>query len=214
MGVEIVLGTTNPAKARSLAWLVEGLGLSCRTAEGLGAAPVESGHTLAENARLKALHWSRCANGLAIASDGGLHIPALGSAWDPLHTHRFAGPQATDEERARALLVLMRELRGPARRAFFVEAVALAFQGDLLAEWEAKGQEGHIVEAVPARIVPGFWADSLLVYSPDGSGRERSPGATPGESGAWTKLRPLVQAFLRHWLAAREPGESGRLRPS
>jgi XTP/dITP diphosphohydrolase len=203
--VDIVLGTTNPAKARFLAWLIEGLGLSYRTAEGLGPPPPETGASLVENARLKAQHWSRRTNGLAIASDGGLHIPALGRRWSPLHTHRFAGPEASDADRARALLDLMRDLRGQERCAYFVEVVALADRGQLLAEWQAQGEPCRVIEALPEQTAPGFWADSLLVpLRAEALSADFPPDATAlGQSGAWAKLRPLVQAFLREWLVGR-----------
>lgn len=201
--MDIILGTTNPTKATYLAWLVDGLGLQCRPVEGLPPAPAESGQTLAENARLKAIHYSRTANGLAIASDGGLHIPALGERWDPVLTHRFAGDDVSDEERAQALLRLMAGLRDDQRRAFFVEAVALADRGSLLGEWEAQGEEALIVEAMPERLLPGFWAGSLLYYPRLGRYRTElsmEPGAIEAEAAAWGRLRPFVRGSLKRRL--------------
>ena len=205
----IILGTTNPAKAIYLGWLVEDLGLACRSADRLPPAPDESGRSFLDNASLKALHYSGVANALAIASDGGLHIPALGDRWDPLLTHRFAGEAATDAERARALLALMADLHGEQRRAFFMEAVALADHGTLLGGWEAAGEEALVVEAMPDRLIPGFWAGSLLYYPRLGkSGLDAEPtsldtgmGDQPvAHTSAWAQLRPLVRRSLRDWL--------------
>ena len=201
--MNIVLSTTNPTKAAYLAWLVDGLGLQCRTVEGLPPPPAESGQTLAENARLKALHYSRAANSLAIASDGRLHIPALRERWDPLLTHRFAGDSASDTERARALLTLMEGLHGNERRAFFLEAVAVADRGRLLGEWEAPGETALVAEAMSERLVSNFWAGSLLLYSRLRRFRTElamEPGAVEAEAAAWGRLRQPVQKYLRQWL--------------
>lgn len=153
----------------------------------------------------KALHYSHAANSLAIASDGGLNIPALGDRWDPLQTHRFAGEDASEEERARALLKMMEGLHGDQRRAFFVEAVALAHRGDLLGEWEAQGEDALVAEAMPDRLIPGFWAGSLLYYPRLGkSGLQLAPETLDPRRGdrpvALTRLQPAVQECLRQWL--------------
>ena len=84
---------------------------------------------------------------LVIASDGGLVIPALGDNWESRYTHRFAGPAADDRERARRLLEVMGPLRGDERSASWVEAVALADRGEVLASWSLTGATGYIVEA-------------------------------------------------------------------
>jgi len=201
--MNIVLSTTNPTKAAYLAWLVDGLGLEWRGIEALTPPAPETGQALAENARVKALHYSRAANSLAIASDGGLHIPALGDRWDPLLTHRFAGDSASDTERARALLALMEGLHGDERRSFFVEAVAVADRGELVGEWEAPGKAALIAEAMPERLIPNFWAGSLLYYPRRGRYRTElsvEPGAIEAEAAAWARLRQPVQAHLREWL--------------
>jgi inosine/xanthosine triphosphate pyrophosphatase family protein len=206
----ITLGSTNFAKARLLEWLVGGLGLEPRSVGGLPQAPAETGQTLVENACLKATYYSKAANGLAIASDGGLHIPALGDRWDPLLTHRFVGEGASDQARAVGLLRLMKGLHGNERRAFFVEAVALAHRGSLLGEWEASGEEALIAETMPGDLMPGFWADSLLRYprTPEGGSFELGSEAYDKRRGdrpvaptsAWAKLRSPVEDCLRHWM--------------
>jgi hypothetical protein len=181
-------------------------------ADHLGNAPEELGSTVGENARLKAVHYSRVTDGLAIASDGGLHIPALGDGWDPVRTDRFAGEGTSEAEKARSLLALMVGLRGEERRAFFVEAVAVAYRGEVVGEWEGKGEEARVVESMPERLVAGFWADALLAGQV-GMGVRRDPGdlravpATDGSvapSSAWARLRPMVQRRLREWLAEHQ----------
>src|SRR5690348_17119706 len=90
----LVLATSNAAKRERLRWVVEGLGFQIVTPDDLSGAEVEeTGASFAENAAAKARAWSRAAGGVAaLATDGGLRIPALGAAWDMLRTRRNAGP--------------------------------------------------------------------------------------------------------------------------
>src|SRR5579862_1860696 len=108
---QIVLATSNPAKREQLRWLLAGLPLSA-----VAVAPVEVPETasdLAGNARLKALAYS--ASGLAIASDGGLLLPALQGDWDPVLTQRQG------QARLRELAAGLTD-----RRVVWSEAVAIA----------------------------------------------------------------------------------------
>jgi XTP/dITP diphosphohydrolase len=88
----------------------------------------ESAPTFAENAAGKALHYSRFSDGLVLADDSGLVVPALGAA-PGVHSARYAGPNATDEDRYAKLLRAMSEMQGDLRRAHFVCVVAIACRG-------------------------------------------------------------------------------------
>ena len=109
----ILLGTSNSSKQNALRWLLEGLPLALRTPSQLGLAdvPDERGDTHQDIANAKALDWSRSGSMLAIASDGGLVLPALGESWESRYTHRFAGPDATNAQRLERLMELMRPFR-------------------------------------------------------------------------------------------------------
>ena len=93
----ILLGTSNTAKQDALRWLLEGLPLlpATPTQLDLKILPEETGDTHQAIAQTKAKEWSRAASMLAIASDGGLLLPVLGSGWESRFTHRFAGPRPT-----------------------------------------------------------------------------------------------------------------------
>jgi XTP/dITP diphosphohydrolase len=107
--------------------------------------------TFAENAAGKALHYSRFAEGMVIADDSGLVVPALGGA-PGVQSARYAGPEASDADRIRKLLGELRGKKGEERRARFVCVVAVAesrkvhglfsasVEGILLEE--PRGQEG------------------------------------------------------------------------
>jgi XTP/dITP diphosphohydrolase len=206
----ILLATTNPAKLRMFHWLLEGLPLSPVTPGqlGLDSVPEEEGDTHEAIARLKAQEWSRAGSVLTIASDGGLVIPALGAHWESRFTHRFAGPTADDAERVRRLLELMRPYEGAAREASWVEALAIADRGRVLASWEVPGGAGVIAES-PADdpMIPGFWAFSVCFFPQWGkSYNQLTPQELEALDNHWTRLRPMVQRFLHDHLARRLDG--------
>ena len=63
----------------------------------------ETGHTLEENAALKATTYAQLAGILTLADDSGLEVDALDGA-PGVHSARYAGPSATDADRISKLL--------------------------------------------------------------------------------------------------------------
>src|SRR5271170_2871728 len=92
----------------------------------------ESAPTFAENAAGKALHYSRLAACRVLADDSGLVVPALGGA-PGVKSARYAGANATSEDRINKLLREMKDKKGDERRAKFVCVTAIAKQGRVLA---------------------------------------------------------------------------------
>ncbi|MBI4233928.1 MAG: hypothetical protein HY686_05745 [Chloroflexi bacterium] len=198
----LLLATRNPAKVERLRWLVEGLGFSLRTPEAVAHPPPveETGATHLANARLKALAWSKAARCLALASDGGLVIPALGAQWDSLHTGRFAGEGASDRARVEALLRLMAPYRGDERRAYWMESVVVAERGQVLAAWEVQSGDGLIAETLDPDhpIVPNFWAATVWCFPKlNKTYAELTESELRQVGDHWTKLREKVQRFFR-----------------
>ena len=199
---QLLLATSNPAKQKRLAWLLEGLGFSLRRPQELSLQlqVEETASTHDGNASLKAVVWSQAVGGLVIASDGGLLIPALGPSWQSVNTARFAGPDADDRARLERLLELMAPYSGEERQASWLEAVAVAQDGALLACWQARSGSGHLATTFdPQRIVPGFWADTLW-YMPDlgmtlAELSEQQREQVVGEH--WGQLKDEVQRFFR-----------------
>ena len=165
--VDILLGTGNPAKQAMLAELVEGLPLNPVSPQdiGLDSNPDETAPSHEEVARDKAAQWSLDSDLLTIASDGGLVIPSLGSKWESLFTHRFAGTSATDNDRADELLKLMSPYENDARSASWVEALAIADKGQVLKSWSLEGATGLIADHTPGNLTDrGFWVFSMWYF--------------------------------------------------
>ena len=196
----ILLATGNGDKQRAFRSLLDGLPLSPITPAELGisASPREDGDTHEAIAREKAVQWSEAGSMLAIASDGGLVIPALGPAWESRHTHRFAGPAVDDSQRVDRLLRLMETLTGTDRTASWAEAVAIAHNGLLLASWDLLGAAGEIAQARRQGLVPEFWAFTVWTFPRYGKTyNELTTGEREFLNDHWTRLGRLVRRFFR-----------------
>jgi len=196
----ILLATGNPAKQDKLRWLLEKLPLTTiPLSDDIARPPVqETGPGFTDNAVSKAVEYSRRFGGLAISSDGGVEIPALGKNWQALLTGRAAGPDADDAAKARHLLALMAGKSGEERRVSWTEAVALADRGELLVVWQESGNQGRLTDSYdPSHAIPGFWVYSLWFYPQLG---KRYVDLTPEELAAadltWGKLKERVQEWF------------------
>ena len=91
----ILLATGNRDKQAEFRLLLDGLPFAPVTPveAGLSGVPEEEGDTHEAIARDKAAQWSKAASMLAIASDGGLVIPALGPRWESRYTPPLRRPR-------------------------------------------------------------------------------------------------------------------------
>jgi inosine/xanthosine triphosphate pyrophosphatase family protein len=163
--LRVLLATTNPAKAQRLAWLCAGLAVEpVRPSGGDGPQVAEDAASHLGNAVHKAVAWSATLGGVALASDGGLVVPALAGEWDSLTTRRATGTgPEPDAERAERLLRRMARLTDEERAAHWVEAVAIARDGRLVGAWQAQGLAGVIAGtyAPGPDGEDGFWVSGL-----------------------------------------------------
>ena len=195
----ILLATGNRDKQDEFRRILCGLPFSPVTpAEVAISGPAdEDGDSHEAIARDKARHWSSAASMLAIASDGGLVVPALGGRWEGRYTHRFAGPAADNDERLVRLLELMRPYSGEDRRASWVEALAIADRGRILASWELTGGSGYLEEHPPDGPPPEFWVFSIWRFPQFGAVYSQ---LTPEQKWTiddhWGRLRRLVRRYL------------------
>ena len=158
---KVVLATRNRGKLGEFRRLLAPRGCEVIDLDGAGIRRdhEETGDTFEANARLKALAYSHDTPLPVLADDSGLEVAALGGR-PGVHSARYAGAGADDEQRIRLLL---EELRGaPAPRAArFVCALALAQSGRLLLEVRGKCL-GEI--AFEPRGRRGFGYDPIFVF--------------------------------------------------
>ncbi len=196
----ILLATGNRDKQRAFRQLLQGLPLDPVAPQqaGVGAAPDETGDSHEAIARDKAAEWSQAASMLAIASDGGLVIPALGELWESRQTHRFAGPAADDNERLERLLELMAPYQGGDRQASWVEAVAIADRGRVLVSWEVRGGTGVIAESKESQgPVREFWAFTIWQFSQFAKTyNQLTPAQRTSINDHWVRLGQLVRRYI------------------
>jgi XTP/dITP diphosphohydrolase len=121
----------------------------------------ETGRTFEDNAILKAVTVSKRIPGFVVADDSGLEVDALGGA-PGVYSARYAGPDASDNEKIEKLLEHLGRVRAPkdARRARFHCVLALARKGEVLGMFEGV-VEGQIADR--PRGSHGFGYDPIFI---------------------------------------------------
>lgn len=171
--VQLYLASSNPGKLREFHALAAGVVRSATGAlnalgidllPGFDSLPSfeENEPTFAENAAGKALHYSRLGERRVFADDSGLVVPYLGGA-PGVHSARYAGPNATNDERIAKLLGELRGKTGAERTAYFICAIALAERGRAIAIVTAR-VDGEILES--PRGGGGFGYDPVFYFPP------------------------------------------------
>ena len=130
----VLLATSNAGKLREYRRLAPDSAIALELLANFAELPAfeESAPTFAENAAGKALHYSRFSEGVILAEDSGLVVPALGGA-PGVRSARYAGENASDADRVRKLLSEMSGKAGADREARFVCVAALAQKGRAIA---------------------------------------------------------------------------------
>jgi XTP/dITP diphosphohydrolase len=160
--IQIFLATSNPGKLREYRILAGSSPIEIELLPNFNEIPQfeESAPTFAENSAGKALHYSRFAPGIVLADDSGLVVPALGGA-PGVFSARYAGPNASDEDRYRKLLRELEGEEGNDRRARFVCVSSLAQNGRALAV-VSDSAEGTITKE--PRGLDGFGYDPVFYF--------------------------------------------------
>jgi len=137
---------------------------------------------------------------LIISTDGGLLLPAL-PCWQPTLTRRFAGPDASDTERAQRLLALAASLEGEQRHIWWEESLVIACDGEVLASWTARSGPGILArEVTPEQIqaTGGFWIAALWLCPQFENRRlmELTPDERDRLNDHWRQLGVYLRDFL------------------
>ena len=125
--LKLLLATNNLGKARELAVLLEGVPFIITTSkeENIVLDVEETGTTLEENAAIKAEAFAKASGLMALADDSGLEVDALGG--EPgIMSARYAGPEASDEDRVQYLLSKLEDIEWDMRGARFRSVIAVA----------------------------------------------------------------------------------------
>jgi XTP/dITP diphosphohydrolase len=198
--LKLLIATTNPNKVREVKPLVAHLrGIEWLTLADLPpmAEPDESGETFWENARQKALAYSRDSGLTVVAEDSGFEVVELGGI-PGVHSARFLGRDVPYPARFQEIKKRLAD-RGTARSdARFVTALAVARGDEILFETVA-WIEGEVAEA-PAGD-KGFGYDPLFYYPPQG---KTTGQMTIDEKGIVSHRARAFRDFAR-WLSAFSP---------
>ena len=150
---KLLLATNNKGKIREYLHLLQGTSLKLVTPaeQGIDIEVEETGASLEENARLKAIAFAAESGLLTVADDSGLEVDALGG--EPgVFSARYAGEGASDSDRVNYLLSRMKDVPQEKRTTRFRCVIALAFpEGEIylchgechgMIIFEAKGKQG------------------------------------------------------------------------
>ncbi|MGA8179771.1 MAG: XTP/dITP diphosphatase [Desulfobacterales bacterium] len=158
----LVIATRNKGKTREIKDLLKNFPVDIKNLDDFGVIPhiEEDGDTFDENAYKKASFAARILGLPALADDSGLIVEALGNA-PGIHSARYAGENATDEQR---YLKLLDEMKGKTnRKAAFECVISVAAPTGAALTYEARC-EGVISEE-PAGS-NGFGYDPVFFYPP------------------------------------------------
>ena len=130
MSVDLVVATRNKNKLREIMDLLADLDFNVLSVGDFVDIPEikEDGSTFEENARKKAFQIAQITKRLTLADDSGLEIDYLGGK-PGIYSARFAGENATDADRNKKVLALLKDVQQSERKAQFRCAIAIASPG-------------------------------------------------------------------------------------
>jgi XTP/dITP diphosphohydrolase len=158
----LILASRNAGKTEEIRALLRGFPVDIKNLDDFGPIPPvqEDGATFDDNAYKKASFTAKVLGFPALADDSGLEVDALNKA-PGVHSARYAGPNATDDENNAKLL---REMEGKENRsAAFTCVISIAVPSGPALTYEARC-EGLIAES-PAGS-HGFGYDPVFFYPP------------------------------------------------
>ena len=158
----LVIASRNENKTAEIRELLSGFPITIKNLDDFGPIPEveEDGQTFDENAYKKASFTARVLGHPALADDSGLVVDALNGAPGVLSA-RYAGPDATNEQRFRKLL---QEMEGiTSRKAAFECVISLAVPTGPALTYEGRC-EGLITESPVG--TNGFGYDPVFFYPP------------------------------------------------
>ena len=158
----LVIATRNKGKTKEIKALLKDFPVNIKNLDDFGPIPHldEDGETFDENAYKKASFAARILGLPALADDSGLIVEALDGA-PGIHSARYAGENATDEQR---YLKLLEDMKGKSnRKAAFECVISIAVPTGPALTYEARCE--GLITTEPAGS-NGFGYDPVFFYPP------------------------------------------------
>jgi XTP/dITP diphosphohydrolase len=161
----LTIGTTNPSK---IAQILDALAPAGVLVEGVADKSLlphveETGSTVQENARIKALAYAHALGRTILSMDNALFFDELATDKQPgIHVRRIGGGNAvTDEELLRNGVTLVSSLGGRAT-GYWEYGICVATPDGQL--WETSLKTPRIFVSTPcAKVVPGYPLESIQI---------------------------------------------------
>lgn len=169
--MNVLIGTTNPAKVNRFSAFLEGYDVHILTPKDLGitSEPEESGKDPAENAGIKAAFYGQYCN-FAIANDSGLFfldLPMDDPRQPGLHVRTPQGIRLNDDEMIAYYSTLAHDLGGRVT-AGWLDAIAVYAKGTIHifknSEKTLQDKSFYLLDTPSPRRTPGWPLDSLSVH--------------------------------------------------
>ena len=127
---KFIVATKNKGKLKEIEEILSGLPFKVISMEEAGIAMdiEEHGSTFEENALIKATEVFKLTGEVVMADDSGLEVDYLNGA-PGIYSSRFAGENASDEDRNNKLLSMLKDVPFEQRKARFVCTIALVLPG-------------------------------------------------------------------------------------
>jgi XTP/dITP diphosphohydrolase len=153
---KLLIATKNKGKITELSRFLSDLPLQLVSLKDIRLTDVveEDGTTYLENSQKKALFYAKKSGLPAVSDDGGLEIEALGNK-PGVHSRRWLGYEATDEELINHLIKVSKELPDNNREAYFRTVVSFALPDGTI--WSKEGDVKGIIAKKPLlKIIKGY----------------------------------------------------------
>jgi XTP/dITP diphosphohydrolase len=188
----LFVGTKNKDKLREIEEILVALPLDLRTLPNDAPDVAETGTSLEENAKKKALEYANLVGAAVLADDTGLFVDALDGA-PGIRAARYAGEKATYADNRQKLLDALRGVPDARRTARFRCVIALARPGSVFATFEGT-VEGRILDK--ARGPGTFGYDPLFLVPELGRTLAELPAAEKNRLSHRARALELAKAAL------------------
>lgn len=153
---KLLLATHNPGKVHEFQLFLSDTPFEIVSLSDLGITEdvEEDGKTYEENSQKKALFFAKKSGLPALSDDGGLEIVALNN--EPgIHSRRWLGHRATDDELIEHMKKVSKELPDDNRKAFFKTVVSIALPDGTVESVQGE-VEGIIAETPLVKKSKGY----------------------------------------------------------